>query len=119
MAQQLTDRWGVTVDGSEQLAVDLLDSAIEDLVSLGGHPKARAAEAALTDSSLGLARILLAYLDLYATTPKGTAAAAAVLAELGSHEPELGERERIHLRAARAWVAGELEEATRAWEEAL
>src|ERR1700728_3910969 len=119
MAQQLTDRWGVPVDGSEQGAVDSFDSAVEDLVSLSGDPVARAEEAALVDPLLGLARILGAYLDLYATTPKGTAAASAVLADLGNREPELGERERIHLRAARSWAAGELEAATRAWEDAL
>ena len=46
MPQSFTDRWGSPVFGERQHAVDLLDEAVEQLVSLSGDPAAFAQEAA-------------------------------------------------------------------------
>jgi tetratricopeptide (TPR) repeat protein len=113
------DRWGVPVQAANAGARACFDAAVEDLVSLAGAPGDRAAEAAAADPTLVMAPIFLAYLDLYATTNEANTAAAARLAPLAALETNLPERERLHLRAARAWAAGDLVDATRWWERAL
>jgi tetratricopeptide (TPR) repeat protein len=114
-----TDRWGVPVQAASPGARACFDAAVEELVSLAGAPGDRAAEAAAADPTLVLASILLAYLDLYATTTEGNAAAARRLAPLAAVDAALPARERLHLQAARAWAAGDLVDATRWWEQAL
>jgi tetratricopeptide (TPR) repeat protein len=75
------------------------------------------AEAALAAApGMVLAKVYLAYLSLYGMTADGVAAAKIILAGLD----EAGaEREALHLRAARAWAAGDWTGAARALERAL
>lgn len=119
-----TDRWGVPVLASSAEAVATLDAAIEDLVALAGDPVG-GAEKAAADDDLLLARIYQAYLSLYATTPASVAHATdlmAVLAAITTRttiKSSLPEREACHLRAARAWAAGDWAGATRWLERAL
>lgn len=118
MTPACTDRWGVPVRARRPHAVEALDAAVEDLVALAGAPGERALEAAAEDPTLALAQVFLAYLDLYATTQAARHSASARLAPLESNVP-LPERERRHVAAARAWHAGELEEAAGHLESAL
>jgi tetratricopeptide (TPR) repeat protein len=117
MSSTFTDRWGVPVLAGDAAGVALLDEAVEDLARLAGDPVARAEAAAAADPSLVLAGVYSAYLNLYATTPEGVAAAASLLKELDG--TGLPERETHHLRAARAWADGDWEAATRSLEHAL
>ena len=116
MSQTFTDRWGVPVQAGHEKAVDLLGDAVEQLAALAGDPAAAAEAAVAADDSLILGHIYRAYLALYGTTPEGVSAAAGILGGLG--EPQC-EREAQHLRAARAWAAGQWDQATRALERAL
>ena len=72
MAHAFTDRWGSPVFAGRQQAVDLLDEAVEQLVSLSGDPVALADEAAAADPELVLARVLQGYLALYCGLGIGT-----------------------------------------------
>ena len=116
MSTTITDRWGAPVQAVNEKAVALLDDAIEQLAALAGDPVAGAEAAVGADDGLILGHVYRAYLALYGTTPEGVGAAAEILAGLG--EPP-GEREAHHLRAARAWAAGQWDQATRALERAL
>ena len=116
MSTTFTDRWGVPVQAGNEKAVALLDDAIEQLAALAGDPAGAAEAAVATDEGLVLGHIYRAYLALYGTTPEGLSIAAGILDGLGG---TLGEREAQHLRAARAWAAGQWGQATRALERAL
>jgi len=73
--------------------------------------------AVAADEGLVLGRIYRAYLQLYAMTPQGLAAAAEILDRLDG--TVMGEREVHHMRAARCWLAGDWEATARALERAL
>ena len=122
MSTTMTDRWGVPVQGATPDGIAALDDAVECLLALAGDPvgQAEAAVAAAPDMVLG--QIYRAYLALYGTTADGVAEAAKLLASLDadtSPGTSLQGREALHLRAARAWTAGDLSAATRALERAL
>lgn len=110
------DRWNVPVLASGPESVAVLDAAIEDLASLSGDPVG-GAEKAADDDRLVIARVYQAYLHLYATTPAGVTRAGDILARVDDYG--LPEREAAHLRAARAWAAGNWEITTRWLERAL
>src|SRR5215469_10426181 len=118
MSETFRDRWGVPVQGTDGRAVVALDQAIEDLVALAGDPVGGAEEAIAVDPSLALARVYRAYLALYATTADGVAEADELLKPL-DNGGKLPEREVHHLAAARAWVDGDWQQATRYLEKAL
>jgi tetratricopeptide (TPR) repeat protein len=111
VAQAFTDRWGSPVFGGRQHAVDLLDEAVEQLVSLGGDPAAFAEEAAARDPQLVLARVLQAYLALYASSPSGLDRARTLVSDLDPSSLGTGEREILHVRAVQSWADGEWERA--------
>src|SRR6201994_568035 len=117
MGKAFADRWGVPVRAGNADSVALLDVAIEELAALRGDRVARADAAVAADDSLVLGHIYRAYLQLYGATPEGVAAAGEILKRLD--EPVMGERELHHLRAARHWVEGDWEAATRSLERAL
>ena len=119
MAQAFTDRWGSPVFGGRQHAVGLLDEAVEQLVSLGGDPAAFAEEASASDPELVLARVLQAYLALYASSASGLHRARALVSDLQPWSLPVGEREVLHVLAAQSWADGEWERAAGFLERAL
>ena len=119
MAHAFTDRWGCAVFAGEQQAVDLLDEAVEQLVSLSGDPLALADEAAASHPDLVLARVLQAYLALYAGSASGRQRARAVVSALDPCGLETGERELLHVLAVQSWADGEWERAAGFLERAL
>ena len=79
-----------------------------------------AVEAAVAaDGGLVLGHILRAYFSLYRTSAEGVRAAEEILVPLEDAGGALGEREILHLRAARAWAGGDWEEAAHSLERAL
>ena len=71
------------------------------------------------DDELVLGHIYRAYLSLYGTSAQGVAAADGILKRLEDAGERAGEREVLHLQAARSWASGEWEAAARALERAL
>jgi tetratricopeptide (TPR) repeat protein len=110
------DRWGVPVLGATDAGMAAFNMAVESLLALAGDPVAEAEAAAAAAPQLILARVYRAYLSLYGCTAAGVAEAAAILDGLDAAG---GEREALHLRAARAWAAGDWTGAARALERAL
>jgi len=119
MSTVRTDRWGVPLQTSGDAGVVFFDEAVEGLLSLSGEPVAAAEAAVAADDGLVLGHILRAYFSLYRTSAEGVDAAEEILARLSEAGCTLGEREILHLRAARSWAAGEWDEATRSLERAL
>jgi tetratricopeptide (TPR) repeat protein len=119
MANAFTDRWGSAVFAGHQQAVDLFDEAVEQLVSLSGDPAAVADQAAALDPQLVLARVLQAYLALYATSASGVERAKDLVGDLDAWSLETGERELLHVLAVQAWADGEWERAASFLERAL
>ena len=119
MGTAFSDRWGGPLRAGTRAGVAHFDRSVADLVRLGGDPVAHAEAAVAADPELVLARLLLAYFGLYATTSDGRATAGEVMADLETDAPPLGEREVLHLRAVRAWTDGDWVGAARALERAL
>lgn len=119
MAQTFADRWGSPIFGGRQHAVDLLDEAVEQLVSLSGDPAAFAEEAAARDPQLVLARVLRAYLALYAGSASGLQTARALVGDIDPWSLAAGEREVLHVLAVQSWADGEWEQAVSFLERAL
>jgi tetratricopeptide (TPR) repeat protein len=119
MAHAFTDRWGSPVFAGGQQAVDLLDDAVEQLVSLSGDPMALADDATARDPELVLARVLQGYLALYAGSASGLQRAKALVGDLDPWELETGERELLHVLAVQSWADGEWERAAGLLERAL
>jgi tetratricopeptide (TPR) repeat protein len=113
------DRWGSTVFASDQVAVGLFDEAVEQLVSLSGDPVAATEQVVAFDPELLLARALQAYLALYSTAATGFEAARSLLVDLDPWSVGRGERELLHLLAAKSWADGEWERAANHLERAL
>ncbi len=120
MAQAFTDRWGSPVFAGRQQAVDLLDEAVEQLVSLSGDPVAFADEAAAARSTAracprpaGLPRPVLRarHRD---SRRRGPSWATSIRWSL-----ETGERELLHVLAVQSWADGEWERAVSFLERAL
>jgi tetratricopeptide (TPR) repeat protein len=112
----LADRWGVPVLGASEAGVAAFNTAVESLLALAGDPVAEAEAAAAAAPDMVLARVYRAYLSLYGMTAAGVAQAARILTGLDRADSE---REALHLRAARAWAAGDWTGAARALERAL
>ncbi|HMG64897.1 MAG TPA: hypothetical protein VK599_18285, partial [Streptosporangiaceae bacterium] len=110
------DRWGVPVLRASDAGMAAFDRAVESLLALAGDPVAEAEAALAAAPGMVLAKVYLAYLSLYGMTADGVAAATAILDGLDGAGAE---REALHLRAARAWAAGDWTGAARALERAL
>jgi tetratricopeptide (TPR) repeat protein len=119
MGAMTTDRWGVPLQTGGNAGVPLFDDAVEGLLSLHGEPVAAVEAAVAADSGLVLGHILRAYFSLYRTSAEGVRAADDILAPLEDAGGALGEREILHLRAARSWAAGDWDEAAHGLERAL
>jgi hypothetical protein len=119
MSTVSTDRWGVPLQSGGEGGVALFDEAVEGLLSLRGEPVAAAEAAVAADDGLVLGHILRAYFSLYRTSADGVRAAEEILAPLHHAGCARGEREILHLRAARAWAAGDWDAATHSLERAL
>jgi hypothetical protein len=119
MGASSTDRWGVPLQGGSPQAVRYFNAAVEELVSLSGDPLTAAEDAVGEDDGLILGHILRTYLSLYSTSPEGVTRASQILNEIDGIAGQMDEREVLHLRAARAWAAGEWTDATHALERAL
>ena len=119
MSHAFTDRWGSPVFAGRQQGVDLLDEAVEQLVSLSGDPTSLADEAAAGDPQLMLARVLQAYLALYAGSASGLERARVLVGDLDPWSLETGERELLHVLAVQSWADGEWERAASFLERAL
>jgi tetratricopeptide (TPR) repeat protein len=113
-----SDRWGVPLQTGNGAGVTLFDEGVEGLLSLSGEPVAAAEAAVAADDGLVLAHVLCAYFSLYRTSAQGVRSADEILKPLGTGVT-LGEREILHLRAARSWVAGDWDEAAHSLERAL
>ncbi len=119
MAHAFNDRWGSPVFAGGRQSVDLLDEAVEQLVSLSGDPMALANEAAARDPELVLARVLRGYLALYAGSVSGRQRARALVGDLDPWGLESGERELLHVLAVQSWADGEWGRAVSFLERAL
>ena len=118
MSGVTTDRWGAALQGGTEHGASLFDAAVQDLVSLSGDPVAQTEAVMAADDGLVLGHVLRAYLHLYGTTVDGVSSARKVLEDLDG-VTDLGEREVLHLRAARSWAQGHWDEATHFLERAL
>lgn len=114
---ELADRWGVPLAGANEQGAAAFNEAVGCLLALAGDPVAGAEAAVAAAPGMVLGRVYGAYLSLYGTTAAGVAAAGRMLAECDGM-PVAG-REVLHLRAARAWAAGDWTGAARALERAL
>jgi tetratricopeptide (TPR) repeat protein len=99
------DRWGAAAVAEDPTGMAPLNDAVEQLVSLSGDPSVPAALAA--DRGVALAAVLQVYLALYSTGAEGFAVAQDLASKLDPSTPGTGERELLHIRAARAWTTGE------------
>jgi tetratricopeptide (TPR) repeat protein len=115
-ADGLADRWGVPVLRATPAGMAAFNGAVESLLALAGDPVAEAEAAVAAAPGMVLGRVFRAYLSLYGMTADGVAAAAVILDGLDGAGAE---RETQHLRAARAWAAGDWAGAARALERAL
>ena len=115
-ADLFADRWGVPVTTTDAEARRCWDRAVGELVAFAGDPARSACEALDADAGFGEARAFCAYIELYAQSSDGVGRARRLL----DAAPEgAGRRGELHLRAARAWTAGHLDEAARHLEAAL
>ena len=113
---QATDRWGGAVTTSHPDAVRWWDQAVAELLAFAGDPAGSARAALDADPGFAEARALCAFVELYAQTPQGNAGARRLLDTVPVPPDRRG---HLHLRAAAAWSAGELEDAASALESAL
>jgi tetratricopeptide (TPR) repeat protein len=119
MTAARTDRWGVPLQTGGDAGVPYFDEAVEGLLSLHGEPVGAVEAALAADDDLVLGHILRAYFSLYRTSAAGVRAAEEILTPLDGAGGGLSEREILHLRAARSWVAGDWDEAAHNLERAL
>ncbi len=118
MGEVRTDCWGAALRSGNEQGVPLFNAAVEALVSLNGDPLDAANAAVANDDDLVLGYILRAYLYLYAMSADGVSNARKVLEDLEG-VTDIGEREVLHLRAARSWASGQWDDATHYLERAL
>lgn len=104
---QISDRWGVPLQAADEASVSLFGDAVEELVTLSGDPVTAADATVASPGGPVLGHVLRAYLALYGTSAEGLELAAVALEEAERAADGLGEREVLHLRAARSWLDGD------------
>jgi len=119
MTAARTDRWGVPLRTGNGAGVTHFDEAVEGLLSLNGDPVASAEAAVSADDAMVLGHVLRAYLSLYRTCAAGVRSASEILAPLEGAGGAMGEREILHVRAARSWASGDWDGAAHSLERAL
>jgi tetratricopeptide (TPR) repeat protein len=116
---QFSDRWGVPLQAADETSVSLFGDAVEDLVTLSGDPVTAADAAVASPGGPVLGHVLRAYLALYGASAEGLERAAVALEEAEQSADGFGEREVLHVRAARSWFDGDWVGASRWLERAL
>lgn len=115
----MRDRRDLEMTVEDPAALEAFEQAVEAFLEyrLEALPRARAALAA--DPGLALARCLLAALFLSMQSRRMRAEAVEQLDQAERARPRLGPRERLHLDAARAWAADDMERALGLWQAIL
>jgi len=108
------DQHGLEMTGAGA-AVRRYDRAVNELLHFRGEMLTDAGEAAREDPGSPMAAALNAFLRLLSTEPADAADAARVIAEFRAAAPgrRFTAREEAHLRAADAWIAGDMHAAGR------
>jgi tetratricopeptide (TPR) repeat protein len=113
------DRRDLEVTVTDAAALEAYERAVEGFLEyrLAALPEAQAAVAA--DPGFALARCLLAALFLSMQSRRMRPKAQEQLALAEAERARLGPRERLHLDAARAWAADDMERALGLWQTIL
>lgn len=103
----LEDRRGLFISGGSAAALERYEAALDAVLSFHGDPIG-AADAALTvDPTLVAAHLLKAHVFAFSLDPDLLPKAAAALRSAVAASPD--PRERQHLAAIRAWLAGDID----------
>jgi len=113
------DRRDVPMTAPAEAAVEGFDEALEMLLSYTGDPVARIDAVIAEHPDTPMAHNLRASLHLLGTEGSALPIARESVEAAGALADRMTERERGHLEANRAWVAGDLEKAAWAWERVL
>lgn len=90
-------------------SLDRFEAALADVLGYRGDPIGKAEAAVEADPALVLGHLLCAHVLIFALQPSFTGKAAASLDAAEGLMAGATERERLHLAAGRAWLAGELD----------
>lgn len=102
------DARGVTMTVGRGDSVLPYEAALEDVLLYRGDPIGRIEAALLEDPALVMGHLLRAHILLFALQPSFRDKAIASLHMAEALVPGATERERLHLAAARSWLAGDL-----------
>ena len=115
----MTDKWGEPLTTASADAAESFAAGVQALATLIGDPQRSADCAIVADPEFILARCLAAYVRLYPMTGQSRNDSKDILAGLSGREDWIDLRTRMHLKAARAWVAGDLKGAIGQLEQVL
>lgn len=108
---QVPDPRGVPLVADDPASAGRFEAALGDMLGFAGDPVGRADAAIEADPGLALAHCLKAHAYAFALEPRLRPRAAASVADgraaLAGRGDDGGRRERLHLDAAEAWLAGE------------
>jgi hypothetical protein len=105
----LRDARGEPIVAGDPRSVERFEAALVDVLGFAGDPIGRIEAALADDPDLVLGHLLRADVFLFALQPGFARKAAASLVQARARVGCGGERERLHLAAAEAWAAGDLE----------
>ena len=103
------DRRGVLLSGSSDGALDLFETALDDVLSFHGDPIGAADAALERDPGLVSAALLKAHVLTFSLHPGFMKKAAGCLT--AATELSMNPREQLHAAAIRAWLDGEIAQA--------
>lgn len=106
----LKDQHGNAVSAANKKAVGLYDRAINELALFTANPLETAERAVKADAGFLLGHVLKGYLRLLSTERGDALEARNVVNDLNAVLPDArpNDREALHLRALKAWVAGDM-----------
>jgi len=113
-----TDRRSTPVSTTNRAAIDAADDAIELFHGYYGNPIEALDRALALDPGAALPRVAKAGI-LLTTSEKALEATAAAELDAAEAAGRANERERGHIAACRAWLAGDWHGAVRAWGDVL